>query len=256
MSLQNDLELIYLRESYMKNSNSNTTMLSCVESNSSSKSVDLHRDDDLTSKTGSLPWSIKQWFSGKSLQGDDTNCSSIRKSTCQLSKPNDKLNRLVTWCDETSQVLEVEHCQLYQENENTIKQNMVEFNSFDDTNLTQLLDQVEAEHQQYIEDEEHDEQELVLETLTSRNELQQMPHHRLQQIANDLSMTRFNQVRMEQDQDSNTLRYYCADYGYVTREQQQQCLPTSMSSLPILRPSSTHCLVCGTNIIRIYFYIC
>lgn len=88
----------------MKNSSSNTTMISCLDSNSSIKSVDIHQDDDQDSLTGgSLQWTLKQWFgvknnnSSSSSHDDSTACSPARKPTCQLSKPNDKLNRLVSF---------------------------------------------------------------------------------------------------------------------------------------------------------------
>ncbi|SAL95223.1 hypothetical protein [Absidia glauca] len=64
MSLQNDLELLHLRESYMKNSN-HSNMLSCVNSNSSTLSEDLGHDEDQHNDSP-LHSVLKQWFGGNS----------------------------------------------------------------------------------------------------------------------------------------------------------------------------------------------
>lgn len=103
MSLQNDLELLHLRESYMKNSN-HSTMLSCVNSNSSTLSEDLGHDEDQHNDSP-LHSVLKQWFGGNSTSSttssnreSGSNTHSIRNQSClQLSKPNDKLNRLVSF---------------------------------------------------------------------------------------------------------------------------------------------------------------
>ncbi|ORZ25979.1 hypothetical protein BCR42DRAFT_18023 [Absidia repens] len=96
MSLQNDLELIYLRESYMKNP-SHSNMLSCMNSNTSTTSDDIQQVDH--SNNFSIKWALKQWFSDKSTTHSRTNDTSqlIRSPSCQLSKPNDNLNRLVSF---------------------------------------------------------------------------------------------------------------------------------------------------------------
>ncbi|CAO3576806.1 unnamed protein product [Absidia cylindrospora] len=97
MSLQNDLELLSLRENYMKNA-SNPNMLSCVNTNSSVKSEDLQDDEH----DSTLQWTLRHWFGGKSSSSNtnhkiNNGAPSIRRTSCQPSKPNDKLNRLVSF---------------------------------------------------------------------------------------------------------------------------------------------------------------
>ncbi|CAO3616892.1 unnamed protein product [Cunninghamella echinulata] len=77
--IQNDTELLYLREHYTKHTNCKNMLSSLANNNQ-------HKQEDLEDHEEVLPWNLKHWFNKVHFHEDDN---------LQQHLKDDKLNRLI-----------------------------------------------------------------------------------------------------------------------------------------------------------------